>query len=66
MKKLLNTLYVSTQGMYLHQEGEALVAELNREVKMRLPIHTLSGIVCFGNLIWVRFNTRSRKNSIFP
>lgn len=51
MKKLLNTLYVSTQGTYLHQEGETLVAELNREVKMRLPIHTLSGIVCFGNVL---------------
>lgn len=51
MKKLLNTLYVSTQGMYLHREGETLVAELNREVRMRLPIHTLSGIVCFGNVM---------------
>ncbi len=51
MKKLLNTLYVSTQGIYLRQEGETLVAELQREVKLRLPIHTLSGIVCFGNVM---------------
>ncbi len=51
MKKLLNTLYVSTQGVYLHQEGETLVAELNREVKLRLPIHTLSGLICFGNVL---------------
>lgn len=51
MKKLLNILYVSTQGVYLHQEGETVVAELNREVKLRLPIHTLSGIVCFGNVL---------------
>ena len=51
MKKLLNTLYVSTQGMYLHREGETVVAEHDREVKLRLPIHTLSGIVCFGNVM---------------
>ena len=51
MRKLLNILYVSTQGLYLHQEGDTIVAELNREVKLRLPIHTLSGIVCFGNVM---------------
>ncbi len=33
MKKMLNTLYVSTQGVYLHQEGETVVASLNREPK---------------------------------
>lgn len=50
MKKLLNTLYVSTQGIYLHQEGETVVACLNRAEVLRLPIHTLSGIVCFGQV----------------
>ena len=50
MKKLLNTLYVSTQGVYLHQEGESVVACLNRAEVLRLPIHTLSGIVCFGQV----------------
>lgn len=51
MKKLLNTLYVSTQGVYLHQEGEAVVAELESKTVLRLPIHTLSGIVCLGNVM---------------
>ena len=51
MKKLLNTLYVSTQGVYLNREGETVVAMLDREPKLRLPIHTLSGIVCFGNVL---------------
>lgn len=50
MKKLLNTLYVFTQGVYLHREGETVVASLDREPKLRLPIHTLSGIVCFGQV----------------
>lgn len=51
MKKMLNTLYVSTQGMYLNREGETIVISLERETKLRLPIHTLSGIVCFGNVM---------------
>lgn len=51
MKKLLNTLYVQTQGIYLRQEGETVVAEKEHRVVLRLPIHTLSGIVCFGNVL---------------
>lgn len=51
MKKLLNTLYVSTQGVYLHREGETVVAEREGEVVLRLPIHTLSSVVCFGNVL---------------
>lgn len=51
MKKLLNTLYVSTQGIYLHRDGETVVAEREQKAVMRLPIHTLQGIVCFGNVL---------------
>ena len=51
MKKLLNTLYVMTQGAYLRKEGETIVVEKDREVKLRLPIHTISGIVTFGNVM---------------
>ncbi len=51
MKKLLNTLYVQTQGIYLRQEGETVVAEKDGQVLMRLPIHTLSGLVTFGNVM---------------
>ena len=51
MKKLLNTLYIQTQGTYLRQEGETVVAERERTVVARIPIHTLSGIVCFGNVL---------------
>jgi len=50
MKKLLNTLYVTTQGTYLHQEGETVVASVERQDVLRLPIHTLAGIVCFGQV----------------
>lgn len=51
MKKLLNTLYVTTQESYLRKEGETVVVEKDKEVKLRLPIHTLNGIVAFGNVM---------------
>ena len=50
MKKLLNTLFVTTQGSYLAKEGETVAVKVKKEVKARIPIHTLSGIVCFGNV----------------
>lgn len=50
MKKLLNTLYVTTQGAYLSKEGETVVVKVDGDVRLRLPVHTISGIVCFGNV----------------
>lgn len=50
MKKLLNTLYITTQGAYLCHEGESVLVRVEKETKLRLPIHTLSGIVCFGQV----------------
>ena len=51
MRKLLNTLYVSSQGSYLHQEGETVVVEREKQRVLQLPIHTIGGIVCFGNVL---------------
>ncbi len=48
MKKLLNTLYVTTQGSYLFKEGQSVVVKVERQNRLRLPLHTLDGIVCFG------------------
>jgi CRISP-associated protein Cas1 len=50
MKKHLNTLFVTTQGAYLSKEGETVVVKAENEVRLRMPIHTLGGIVCFGNV----------------
>ena len=50
MRKMLNTLYVTTQGAYLHKEGESVVVKVERKNRLRLPIHTLSSIVCFGQV----------------
>jgi len=51
MRKLLNTLYVSSQGSYLQKEGETVVVEREKQKVLQLPIHTIGGIVCFGNVL---------------
>ncbi|MFV0436908.1 MAG: type I-C CRISPR-associated endonuclease Cas1c [Desulfopila sp.] len=50
MKKHLNTLFVTTQGAYLAKDGETVAVRVDKEVKLRVPVHTLDGIVCFGNV----------------
>lgn len=50
MKRFLNTLFVTTQGAYLKKDGETVAVKVDKEVKLRLPLITLSGIVCFGNV----------------
>lgn len=45
MKKLLNTLFVTTQGAYLCHEGEAVLVRVEKETKLRIPVHTLGGII---------------------
>lgn len=51
MRRLLNTLYVTTQGAYLHKEGETVVVSVEKETRLRLPLLNLGGIVCFGNVL---------------
>ncbi|MDR2033365.1 MAG: type I-C CRISPR-associated endonuclease Cas1c [Helicobacteraceae bacterium] len=51
MRKLLNTLYVSTQGAYLHKDGETVIVEVNKEKKAQYPINAIGSIVCFGNVL---------------
>jgi CRISPR-associated protein Cas1 len=50
MKKLQNTLFVTTQGAYLCHEGEAVLVRVDHEVKLRVPIHAVGSIVCFGQV----------------
>jgi CRISPR-associated protein Cas1 len=50
MKRHLNTLYVLTQGAYVAKENETLVVRVDDEVGIRLPILTLQGLVCFGQV----------------
>lgn len=48
MKKLLNTLYVTTEGASLRKDGENLVAEVESEERARVPFHMLASVVVFG------------------
>ncbi|SFS08706.1 CRISP-associated protein Cas1 [Granulicella pectinivorans] len=50
MRKLLNTLHVMTQGAYLHRDGETVSVRVNAEYKLRIPVHTLEGLVCWGQV----------------
>lgn len=50
MRQLLNTLFVTTQGAYLSRDGETVLVRVEHENKLRVPIHTLGGIVCFGQV----------------
>jgi CRISPR-associated protein Cas1 len=50
MKRLLNTLYITTQGTWLSLEGETIVVSVEREIKQKLPIHNIGGIICFGQV----------------
>lgn len=50
MKRHQNTLYVTTQGAYLAKDGEAVAVRVQEETRLRIPIHTLGGIVCFGQV----------------
>lgn len=48
MKKLLNTLYVTTEGMRLRKDGENIVAELDEAERGRVPLHMLGAVVVVG------------------
>jgi len=50
MKQLLNTLYITTQGAYLAKDGETVLVRVEEESRLRVPIHTLGSIVCFGRV----------------
>lgn len=48
MRKLLNTLYVTSEDSYLSLEGENIVLLQEKKELGRLPLHNLEGIVSFG------------------
>ena len=48
MRQLLNTLFVTSEDMYLSLDGENVVANRGGEVVARYPLHTLQSIVSFS------------------
>jgi CRISPR-associated protein Cas1 len=51
VRTLLNTLYVTTPHSYLHLDNDTVRIEVERETKLRVPLHHLSGVVVFGNVL---------------
>jgi CRISPR-associated protein Cas1 len=51
VKKLLNTVYVTTEGTALRKDGENLVAEVEGIEKARVPLHMLGAVVAFGPVL---------------
>lgn len=48
MKQLLNTLFVTSEDVYLSVEGENVLANKAQQVVARYPLHTLQTIVSFS------------------
>lgn len=46
---LLNTLYVMTEGSYLRLDNDTVRIDVERETKLRVPLHHLGGIVTVGD-----------------
>ena len=50
MKHLLNTLYITLPESYLAREGECVLVRQNHETRLRVPIHNLAAVICFGQV----------------
>ncbi len=50
MRRMGNTLYVTSQGTWLSKEGDCVVVEREAGAKTRVPLSAVDGIVCFGRV----------------
>ena len=50
MRKHLNTLFITTEGAYLRKSGEAVEVRFEKQTRLRVPLHNLDGVVCFGRV----------------
>ena len=50
MKPLLNTLFITTEGVYLGLDGETIVISKEKEVLARVPLHNFEQVTVFGYL----------------
>ena len=48
MRRLLNTIYVTSEAAWLRKDGQNLVVEVEGVERGRAPLHMLDGIVSFG------------------
>ena len=50
MRKLLNTLYITNEQLYLTLDGENLVCKRDSSIVFRIPFDNIENIVCFSYL----------------
>src|SRR3989442_7170271 len=51
MQEILNTLYVMADKCYAHLENDTVRIDVERETKLRVPLHHIGALVCFGNVM---------------
>ena len=51
MRKLLNTLYITSENACLKKDGENLVVEIDGGERARAPLHMLESVVAFGPIL---------------
>jgi CRISPR-associated protein Cas1 len=49
--QIQNTLYVMTPQAYVHLDNGTVRIEIERETRLRVPLHHIGGLVCFGNVL---------------
>lgn len=47
--QLLNTLYITLLDAWLRLDNDTLRVEVERETRLRVPLHHLTAVVCFGH-----------------
>lgn len=50
MRRLLNTVYVTSEDAWLRKDRENIVIEVDGAERGRVPLHLLEGVVCFNRV----------------
>jgi len=48
VRRLLNTIYVTSEDAWMRKDGANLVVEVDGAERGRVPLHLLDGVVSFG------------------
>ncbi len=51
MNTHLNTLYITTEGSYLHKDHDTVVVKVENEKKAQIPLLHLGAVCCFGRVL---------------
>jgi CRISPR-associated protein Cas1 len=51
LQTIENTVYIMTQGAYVHLDNDTLRIDVEHETKLRVPLHHVGALVCFGNVL---------------